>query len=1428
MTAPMSRLNYLNYYHRFGIHQLSRINAPKLFNVDTYALPLDSVYHHVTYDGVAIGPMADDSSFANITKPIQLTNITVLSQLDGNPRRVANEEYALIHQLRSKNRRLKVMANPLEMGKDHQSLVVYNYCLLGRVYRYTRGMYANYYRWRNTFATIVDHMTKIAEVSTRQQFILTGIPPVLPSMMILKQAQSVIPQALLDDFATPQACLMLEIWRWLSEERSKSLLGAIPEDKLQYINVVYQEAGRWMVLNLGYLNQLREDPEAPGNKKQAIITAQVDKPAPMPALDVQKRFLILMIRLMQARTLGVQDVQQTPDVPGDAPEQITLVEPAPPPVEMVGKTDLVGQPPAEAELAEAAAIEFTAEQASKIDEEIAQLNQIGAQRQDDKAKSPTLQDLVSKPANGPLEGYMTVLNKRNDSVGISVAQYEHLKKQATLYQSLAAPNGQGTLGEYVQVNTAALVVDPDKPVFKDSPSVLDKTMLRSSLTDLDSKYVEHGLHQHTAAMVLSLQHAGMAVTEYNTETVTDVMGDYISHTVRIAPIEGAPSTLKFKLPVVKDDGTFTTNGTAYRLRRQFSDLPIRKIGPDEVALTSYYGKTFVQRGRKANANLDTFLHDKIMSMQHGQDDGQAKLLTDVKAADVFRHEEDLPRIYTSLSKSFREFTLKGVRFMFDRHEVLSTVDPKFLAYEHTHAGMIVVALSDKHVYMLDQYSALYAGDINDISKVPVDMGAFLELLGVDLSDMPVESCDIKIFAKYIPIGVFLAYHFGLEKLVQMLGVTPRRVPVGTRIKLDHRSDYALTFSNETWVLSKDDAKASLILGGWQTYAKTIKLYSSQSFDTKAVYYNLMDAYDLGVRYLREMDLMNTMFIDPITLEVLKQIKEPQTFTGLLLRACEMLLTDKHPRELDINYMRIKSTELMAGAVYTEMINSLRMHNAQMAKSTKRVELAPYAVWQRIVDDPVKIQLNQMNPFMELKENESLTFSGTQGRSSRSMVRSTRVFDPSHQGIVSESTVDSSDVAINVFLSANAKIKNTYGMVTGYDYNKDGMTSTVSTSVLMASGADRDDMRRAGFISIQNAHTVACDGYHQATVRTGYDTVIGQRTSDLYCATAKKPGKVKEITPQGVVVEYDDGQTQGYSTGRTYGKAAGLVIPHDIVSPVKVGDVLKVGDVIIYNSGFFEPDFFDPKQVAMRTGVNVRTVLWESNGTLEDASSITPKVSALLGTRITKIKTIVIPFTTQITNPVQVGKDVEYDTPVCVLHDQIGESAGAFNDATMDNLARLSSQSPKAGVKGVVERIEVFYHGEIADMTESMKVLAVKSDKERLTKAKALGQKVYTGQVDTGFRIEGESLSYNSAAIMIYITSELSAGVGDKGVFSHQLKSVFSGVTDTPYRSEDGQDIDSAFGTQSLDARIVNSVYLNGTANLALQALAKAMVSAYEG
>lgn len=363
-------------------------------------------------------------------------------------------------------------------------------------------------------------------------------------------------------------------------------------------------------------------------------------------------------------------------------------------------------------------------------------------------------------------------------------------------------------------------------------------------------------------------------------------------------------------------------------------------------------------------------------------------------------------------------------------------------------------------------------------------------------------------------------------------------------------------------------------------------------------------------------------------------------------------------------------------------------------------------------------------------------------------------------------------------------------------------------------------KRVNFISIQQSHTIACEGYHQPYLRTGYEQVLAHRAGELFAYTAKEPGKVISKNDKGLIVEFNSGEKRGFKIGRQYGRAEGSVYPHDITSTLEVGDEFKVGETIIYNTGFFEPDFLNPKSVVWKSSMAVKTVLYESSQTHEDSSSISPRISNKLTAKTTKVRSFVVEFKQGVKNVIKIGSNTEPNDVLFIIEEAVTNEHGLFDEDTLATLQKISNNAPLAKVRGIIDRMEVYYHGNKEDMSPSLRTLANQSDKLMAEEAKAMGKPVITGAVTEEYRVAGTPLAMETAEIKVYITIETTAGVGDKGVFANQMKSVFGEVLDYEMKTESGEAIDAVFGRRSIAARIVLSPDIIGTSTTLLKVIAK--------
>lgn len=1458
-------LLYEYFYRQFGVRRSSQLIKPPLPGVDKLMLPKRSMFHFMGDGALSAGPDTHQLEFNGITKPILVSHVLEQTASLGQPRPIPMGVSTMVSQWFQKNRRYRKLINFDTGTRDETMMVVFNYAFLWRMYRYPRSLYTNLNQWHNIAETVWATIGDYAQKSDRHQFIPVRLPRVLPSLVDLQTAETAMLSArTAKRFSTHESLMLLEIWKWLGPNRQTSMLSHVPEKYLARVNLLMEEAGRWFCVNLNVLNGWRI-----ATKEELDANPDANQHGLDPHM-LQKYFLRMCMSLMEVRTAAAPEVSaqsqegveagiKSPDEPANVvdehdPESMIAVkdvtEPFRDPVAQLKENQQVGADVQDVadmhlellankqkakntakliELKENAPdergidIKRNHELEKQLEADLQQLEHIANLAMPDVAETPVEEQRPVDPpvALTPEGAVMKICDRLAEQGLLSAGEHRRYNALSQAYKKIVAPDGKSTLEHFVQIPKEDVAI-PESPTIPDIVTVTDKTMLKSSLIDFDSKYITKVMQKDIASMVLNLQQAGLCVTDYNVEDIDDVMGQYKIYTARVTPVDGASSTFRFRLPVVKEDGTFTSNGVRYRVRKQRGDLPIRKIGPDKVALTSYYGKVFVNRSTKKVNDYSSWLINNITAMGI---DRENQIVTELHTADVFDNLFDkAPRLYSLLSMAFRSFTLHGFVWNFDHTKRKELYGENAMKLYEKH-GMVLcgVHAGDPNTYaVMDQHDILYSVTMN---RDPQPLPSIEELLQLPAEKAPVEFAQVKILGRDIPLGVVLGYELGLSRLMAMLKITPRRVPAGQRVGLQS-NEYDLVFADETLVFSRDNRFASMVMAGFNEYHRQMRSYPVHEFDKRGVYLNLLEAGGASQRYLREIDLQYQLFIDPITKELLIDMKEPTDYQSLLLKACELLLVDTHPDELDSEWMRIKGYERMAGAVYSEIVRSIRIHNGKVGKSRSPIDLNPFQVWKNITQDPAKIQISEINPIQNLKEAEAVTYSGVGGRGGRSMTKETRIYHKNDMGTISESTVDSSDVAINTYTSADPQFKSLRGLSRKYEEDKQGHTPLLSTSALISPAADRDDPKRVNFIGIQQSHGIACKGYTQAAVRTGYEQVIAHRTNDLFALTAKKPGKVISVSEHGMQVQYDDGELQGIELGRRYGSAAGLTIPHEVKTGMKAGQAFKPGQLLCFNDGFFERDLLNPASVVMKNSITVKTVLMEAMNTLEDSSAISKEAAELLTTKTTKVRTIVVNFEQEIHKLAKTGATVGSEDILCVIEDAVTAGNRLFDEASLDTLRLLSAQTPKAKAKGVIERIEVFYHGELEDMSGSLRELAQESDKLMLKRTRATGAKGYTGSVDESYRVDGEPLLLDTAAIKIYITAEVSAGVGDKGVFGNQLKTVFGEIMEHELLTESGTKLDAIFGAVSIQARIVSSPDIIGTTTTLLEVIAKKALEVY--
>ena len=1405
-----------DFYQRYGIRTKTDFRSPRMGFDDNFRFPQNSIFHYIDYSGEVIVPTKDHVWFTDIADKIHVDFITQIKEPIGSIVRAKTNPMTLANAWLSKNRKF-VKLNYDTLSRSPNALGVFSYSLIPALTHYSTPRLAAWYNWYNIEKTIWETIQESCKILDRKHFIVLEIPDNIPSLRTLDFFSKVVNNNKTIVLDTPSKLFLSELFRVIDGDLENSAMRALTPFYFKNIELIMQYKNKWTVVTLGYLLGMLEHYKEKMLLNNTSISQEnyKDVTEKLNPREVKILLLSTMLRIQQSYINENNILDETiADVDQINENEFKLLSEE----EMVKANEEKSLESEDEEM-----LERLSNQESKalmhkgiknLEIELPEINEDAVSMTEEE-----IQNLIY----GDVDANEALKNKIEDysQFGtLTSSEYKALHKASDKINEIADPiTGKQTLKEYSIVTEEDLKLDKEKCQFPDNDNIPDKTMLESTLKSMTSDYVSKVMQKEIAAMVLHFQKEGIAITGYELVKEENAMGGYYVLNVHVKPIDGKPSTLPIRFPIVKEDGTFVANGVKFRMRGQITDAPIRKISFDRVALSSFYGKVSVYKSNKKAIDTIDWLVKTLTLLANDPTDQR---VNSIGLTDVFDNNFVAPAMYSGLSRYIKIITINGIKFNFDHRERAKLVKPEELPMIEKH-GVLCGMKGNTPVVMNDS-NQLFTITNNEA----VEIGDIFSLALIDRTKAPIDYASLKVYAKTIPIGFVLGFYIGFDNLLRFLKAKFVKMESGKRIQLT-QSQWGLRFKDYKYIFDRNDTLVTLIMAGFREYKDSIKNINVTEFNKRVIYYNVIENNGIGARYLDEVLTLDNLFIDPTTKDILKQMNEPTTFKGLLVRASELLMTDYHPNSIGVKHGVIWFYDRIPGFIYSEMSKAVRDYKRKNTRGKSKIEMSPFQVWRAILDDPTVKQPNDINPLQNLKEAEAITYVGEGGREKDSMSKETRAYDQGDMGVISEAGVDSSAVGINLFLTGNPQFTTLRGIPRGdYNFEEDGATSLLSTSVLASAGAYKDDMKRAVFISIQQGHTVACDGYRQPIVGTGMEYIIARRTDNMFAYSATMDGVVSKVKPDvAMMITYADGKEVGIHLGRQYGRAEGHIYPHDIKTRYKEGDVFKKGDVLAYNTGFFEPCFYDERDVVWKSGIYVRTVLEEKTRTFEDSSVVSEEVSQSLTSTAIVERKFTVEFKQAIRDIKKPGTKVDVDTPLMYIEDELTSAGGMFDDETIALLQAIPSKAPRAKVIGKIDKIEVYYHGELEDMSPSLKAIAATSDKQFAEKAKLMGEGNKTGRVNSDYRSDGKPLMLDHAEIKIYIEHKVDVAVGDKGVFANQMKSIFGEVMKYKLVTEDGRPVHARFSNLSFSKRIVISGYEVGTCASALIKLQENAISLYE-
>ena len=678
------------------------------------------------------------------------------------------------------------------------------------------------------------------------------------------------------------------------------------------------------------------------------------------------------------------------------------------------------------------------------------------------------------------------------------------------------------LGELIQPLVTQKITPKDMPFITAAP---EQSYQKSSLLSMDRAYQTHVYHHELAKVVGSLAKHGMFINKVDEDKTHTEMDRLTTYRLNLSDLDGKTHHVKFTVPDVDANGKMKISGVDYQLTRQIANIPICKISPSRVNLSSYYNKIIVERVQSKRYSYEQDTYKLIMSLR-------AKGLLTAVLGSAPAPTESVAYDYSAIGKNFVEVKVNDYTFHFHgNHAPLELLAGRTLkdiqTLQSTYGAFVGTGPNDSVLFWnKDNQIHLYKDD--NVEQSWKSFHRFLfDMFGEQgiPERTPLEWTQANIINQTIPLVYILATRFGLKPVLEMINLDYNFYPKGMSYNLNI-DDIDVKLADGTIVFNRYPLTRSMIAAGltWTS----LKDFRFNDLNIPDTYTKVFQQKGMSIGVLKGLSGFFDFFVDPITESVLEKMNEPITFHGLLLRA-NVLLIDYHAEESSsVKLHRFRLYERFNGIVYNEIYRSLANHRNNPS-SKKSFSINPEAVFQKIVQDATISQEEVINPVHEVKQRANFTFTGSGGRTANGFVLRDRIYPKDGLGIISDAVPDSGKVGITAYLSASPNIDDVHGIPKAY---KEGDVleppQILSIGSMVMPGGTTDDGKRNSYLSIQISHYVPNhDDGETLAVRTGYDAVLPHLSSDVFAISAEDDGVVESVDDkQGVLkVRYKDTPTQ---------------------------------------------------------------------------------------------------------------------------------------------------------------------------------------------------------------------------------------------------------------------------------------------------------------
>lgn len=895
------------------------------------------------------------------------------------------------------------------------------------------------------------------------------------------------------------------------------------------------------------------------------------------------------------------------------------------------------------------------------------------------------------------------------------------------------------------------------------------------------------------------------------------------YTVEMEDFRGTRFTVKLDIPRMKDN-RMLLRGNTKSIQTQFFNMPIIKTAVDACQIVTNYQKIFIYRVNEISGRSNP-IAGKFLKAVKKYEGKKIKFITGDNSKICSKYE--LPVDYTDIASVLSKIETDNYIMYFNQDEFRE----EYPNIDDSYGVPYGINKKDGSIlYYNMMASSLFA---NELVYLLADVdNTFYDLYSSQKVMKGGTFSRCNILNTKIPLVIICGYCEGLTQTLNKA-----KIEYSLEEKLD--SQYKDPSSGYDYIKFKDgylrfrtSYVSLMLLNGLRD--SDVSEFSMTDIDNKSMYLELLDNY--GGRMRSDgLDNFYDCLVDPMTKEALEYYGLPTDFVSILLYANLLLCDNKFIKHTDSSSRRIRRTELIAAYAYEALSEAYGTYSNMIkhGKAGATISLKSSAVIDKILTSPVSSDDSIINALNAVETTNSITFKGKAGlNSDRSYSLDKRTYDDSMLNVLGMSTGFSANVGITRQATMDMNIEGIRGYIKPINSDTDKLNAAktlCATEALTPFGTTHDDAPRTYMTFIQTAkHMARTEESDPLLITNGADEALPYMTTDKFAFKAKMDGRVKEITPNYVIVEYDNKTKEYINLNETVEKNSdgGYYVPLKLEKypGLKVGSKVKKNQILAYDPYSFSNSLGESDNMSYNIGKLVKVAVINTDEGFEDSGFCTERLSQAMATRVIEKEEHVIDKDANVFYIAKVGQQVEVEDNLIVWQDPHEEEDAntllRIMGKDKTDISELGRKTIKSEMSGTVVDIKIYRTVEIEDLSPSLQEIVKEYEKPiNELKAKLESEGISSKDLPATYKLAPTGkLKKAQEAIYIefYLEYKDSVAVGDKIVYFSANKAIIKNILDEaeyPYTDfRPNEPVDAFVSEVSISKRIVTSSVIDGSIN----------------